>query len=162
MSTKRWRIGGRNMRVVPMRDMDELRRYIHEHRTTDLILDVEPWLVHWSEPAEVLAARMVMWQDPAFPQCTVRLCTNSTRFSPLDVTVRLISAARKPRTARCHLGQLGERPLVAGDLLLLDGLLARRLPADFAWLKWRGASPPWPRALRAADRVAAPLLLVGR
>ncbi|MEU4475638.1 hypothetical protein [Micromonospora sp. NPDC023888] len=162
MSTKRWRIGGGNKRVVPMRDMNELRRYVHDHRTTDLILDIEPWLVHWSEPADVLGARIDRWRFSSSPQCTVRLCSNSTRFRLSDGPVRLISAAGKPRTARHHLGRLGERPLVAGDLLLLDGLLAWRLPADFAWLTWRGASPPWPRALRAADRVASPLLLGGR
>lgn len=150
------------MRVIPMRDMDDLRRYVLEHGTTDLILDVEPWLVHWSEPAEALVPRVARWHNPALPQCTVRLCTNSTRFRSLDVPVRVINAARKPRTARCHLDRLGERPLVAGDLLLLDGLLARRVPADFAWLQWRGVSPPWPRALRVADRLAASLLLVGR
>lgn len=160
MSTERWRTSGRSMRVVPMRDLDELRRYIHQHQPTDLILDIEPWLVHWVEPADLLASRLDMWHGWASSHCAVRLCTNSDRFRLPDGAVPLIGAARKPRTALCDLGRLGERPLVVGDLLLFDGLLARRLSADFAWLKWRGTSPPWPRVLRAVDRLAAPLLLV--
>lgn len=120
-------------------------------RATDLILDAEPLLVHWSESPDLLPARLASLLTRVPVSAVV--CSNSRRFRYAGPGVALVSGARKPWTRLSRFGALGDRPVVIGDLLLLDGLLAARLGATFYWVRPDGDIPVWPRVLGLLDRV---------
>jgi hypothetical protein len=123
------------------------------------ILDIEPWVLSWHADAGRLAEALTPWVEIGPAGVRVVLCTNSKRFSIDTLGVELVSHAQKPWTRRSRLGALGMSPVVVGDCLLLDGLLAFRLRADFIWLPWQDSAPLWPRAIHLLDALMAPFLL---
>lgn len=123
-----------------------------------LISDVEPLVLNWGAPTVEVAGALASLTT--LPPLDLVFCTNSSRFTDCPGTGRWVHRARKPFTRRARLDRGATTILVAGDLLILDGLLAARLGADFLWLRPQPAPTPfWPRLLAALDRILAPLLL---
>lgn len=158
MLAKQWRFSSQHSLTTRADNAEELFSVLHQLQVTDLVLDVEPWLVHWRESAAVLPSRVAAWKAQ-LPPCRLTLCSNSQRFARVATTARMVSNARKPWTPVTTIGRLGPRPVVAGDLLILDGLLAWRLDAHFVWMRWPRSAPLWPALLRSVDWVTEPLLL---
>jgi hypothetical protein len=120
---------------------------------TELILDIEPWLVAWDQPADTLESSLRTLGLYPIDSTVVILCTNSRRFKVTSAH-RIITAAHKPWTRRQRIA----RPMVCGDSLILDGLLAQRLGADFLWVRWNANAPIWPKVLQLIDRLMAKIL----
>jgi predicted HAD superfamily phosphohydrolase YqeG len=159
MDTRSWRLarGGRTIETFP--DLAAAARWVNASRFRTVILDVEPALVHWDEPAPRIVVALQELKSALSPGPRILLCTNSARFSGVIEGEGLVSRARKPWTSSGRLSGARDHAVVIGDLLCLDGLLAARLGCDFAWIKSPIRGPAWPRFLAAVDRVLAPLLL---
>jgi hypothetical protein len=154
-----WRGFGENLVVIKARDLATLFDYVREINATTIVLDIEPWLIHWTAPSNLLAQRLADFRRQAPGSSAVVLCTNSRRFKSASIAAAYVGRARKPWTSRRRIGPLGDRPVVVGDSLLLDGLLALRMRAAFVWLQWEGETPLWPRLIHAVDRFVGSVLL---
>ncbi len=150
------------MRFVKVEELEQALEIAASIQPTMLILDIEPWLVHWSEPTASLdeAARAAVLT--AAEGAHVILATNSRRFAVEQAgEVRLIRGAHKPWTRRSRLGNVGDRAVVVGDCVVTDGMLAWRLGGTFVYVPWHGASPIWARILYASDRILLRLMRQG-
>lgn len=157
-SAYKWRFGG-DLGVRAVCSLDDVLSLCSRGSYDVLICDVEPLLVHWDASGDDLAEAVSVVRAAIWPT-RLLLCTNSSRFAEISATLG-VTAARKPMTELSRFGEIGSRRLVAGDLLLLDGLLALRLRADFLWLKGpSNRTPIWPRIQTAIDGLAKPVLLV--
>lgn len=158
--TWRWRSGpGRHLAVIKAKDAATILEYIRTVAATAVVLDIEPGLIHWTASSALLSQRLTDFKRHIPRTSTVILCTNSRRFNNVSTSGTYVGGARKPWTGRGRFGSLGDRPVVVGDSLLIDGLLALRLRAAFVWLQWQGQTPPWPRMIHVADRLAGSVLL---
>jgi hypothetical protein len=158
LETRRWRGAhlrhAGNVAIFRLSGWDELLVLLRERRPEVLILDVEPWLVGWGEPVDARThADIGKLADAG--DCDIVLCTNSGRFARESWQPwPIVGRAHKPWTSSRRLPREGRR-MVAGDLLSLDGVLARRWTSDFAWLPWWGKAPCWPATLRVVDSFLA-------
>lgn len=157
-----WPGSGSNLAVIKARDSATLFDYVCAINATTIVLDIEPWLIHWTAPSNRLVQRLTDFRRLAPESSVVVLCTNSRRFKKAAIAAPYVGRARKPWTSRRRIGPLGDRPVVVGDSLLLDGLLARRLRAAFVWLQWEGHTPLWPHLIHAVDRILGSVLLTAR
>jgi hypothetical protein len=128
--------------------------YCLQAGAASLVLDVEPVVTPWgTTPAELrtavtatlIAARVAGVRRVVFVTNSARTVEPFPHGADLADGC-LISRARKPLSATRVLGDL-PRPLhVAGDQILLDGILAYRLDADvFVLAPVPATAPLWPR-----------------
>lgn len=151
-----WRFMRGSIQIVS--SWDDIAEICWAQRPRTLISDVEPLALAWGARTGEVARSLASL--PALPPLALVFCTNSSRFTGRPGTAEWVHRAHKPFTRRTRLGSSAGPVLVAGDLLLLDGLLAARLGADFLWFRPQPAPVPlWPRVLAALDRALAPLLL---
>ena len=150
---RRWRSSISPSAIYEISERPQLVDLIAAVDPSIVVVDVEPLLVGWGEPEHMLSIRLDSLAESIRPSARVVVCTNSRRFRLIQ-GAEMIANARKPRVPPELTGDLGGRPLVVGDLLILDGLLARRLRADFVWWRGKDPAPWWPRLLRMVDAVA--------
>jgi hypothetical protein len=132
--------------VVTVEDWEEQVAAGTRPRPSMLVLDIEPWVAHWStgqtELDQATARIAAQW-----PDTPVLVVTNSVRevsAHVLPASWQQVNKARKPTTRGLV---VPPGAVLIGDQPLQDGMLAWRLGATFVQVPVPGDAPWWAKLI---------------
>jgi predicted HAD superfamily phosphohydrolase YqeG len=143
----------RGERIQVATGASQLWELVAASETSLLIVDVEPFVLHWDSSPTEFASGVRRIHHNVASRCPsierVIFASNAPRLweqisVPTAPSIDIVSRARKPwRTS--YLPADSQRITVIGDQLLTDGLLAWRLNGIFIHLQPDPPVPWWPR-----------------
>lgn len=146
-------------------DADDLPRLVAALEAHTVVIDIEPLVDAWDGTLDTLNRGISRLADLVAAAPTVQaICfaTNSARqpstlpqLPGIDVTY-LVSARKPGRLAQY--ARLPRPGVVAGDQMLTDGLLARRLGYSFLHYRHPNPGPVGPRLLDSIGQLARPFI----